>query len=184
VLALLLLLVPVAVQANGPCPDDPVLSRDCLAEGPPFFVVVNRDFEDLDRAGTGCQPIILYHPECTECCSEQEDCLAAVDDLELNVCPLLAEKVEWTAADQTEIVYEICCDCATDAAGAWQYRERVLYEDGTCPLAGENLECTPGLPPGTGIDLPAPLVVAGLALLGAALIAAGLLLYRRAPRPV
>jgi hypothetical protein len=41
---------------------------------------------------------------------------------------------------------------------------------------------TDGLPPGTGIDLPAPVIVAGLAALGAGLLAAGLVLRRRTVR--
>jgi len=190
-LVFVLLLAPAAAEANGPCPDDPELSKDCLAEAPPFFVVVNRDFEALDRAGTGCQPIILNHPDCEGCCVAENDevdglvsaeCLAATDDLELNVCPLLAERVEWTDVDQTEVVYEMCCDCATDAEGVWKYRVHLLYEDGTCPIDEVNPDCYEGLPPGTGIDLPAPVIVGGLALMGAALVAAGALLRRRAPR--
>jgi hypothetical protein len=39
-----------------------------------------------------------------------------------------------------------------------------------------------GLPPDTGIDLPAPIIVGGLALLGAALLAVGTVMRRRAPR--
>jgi hypothetical protein len=36
-----------------------------------------------------------------------------------------------------------------------------------------------GLPPGTGIDLPAPVIVGGLAVIGAGLLAAGILVRRR-----
>jgi len=182
-LVFLLLLAPVAAQANGPCPDDPELSADCLAEGPPFFVVVNRDFEDLDRAGTGCQPIILNHPDLEDCCAEDGDAYeAVVDDLVEVVCPLLADKVDWDEQTEPVDVFAMCCDCATDAEGVWKYRTLALYEDGSCELSDE--ECNDGLPPGTGIDLPAPLIVAGLALLGAVLVGGGALLRRRAPRSV
>jgi hypothetical protein len=36
-----------------------------------------------------------------------------------------------------------------------------------------------GLPPGTGIDLPAPVIIGGLALMGGGLLAAGVLVRRR-----
>ena len=63
-LVLLLLLAPLTTQASGPCPDDPELSKDCYPDTPPFYVVINRSVEDLDRTGSGCQPIILNHPNC------------------------------------------------------------------------------------------------------------------------
>ena len=180
-LVFVLLLAPVAAEANGPCPDDPELSKDCLAEAPPFYVVVNRDFEALDRAGTGCQPIILNHPDLEDCCAEEgEELQAVMVDLADNVCPLLAEKVDWDEQVEPVDVYAMCCDCATDPEGTWKYRILDLYEDGSCEPSDEI--CYEGLPPGTGIDLPAPVIVGGLALMGAALVAAGALLRRRAPR--
>jgi hypothetical protein len=180
ILVLVALLIPLAVQASGPCPDDPELSKYCNPETPPFYVVINRSFEDLGRSGSGCQPIILKHPECTDCCGEDVECLAAEDDLQMNVCPLLASRVDWTGEEmRTETVYEMCCDCSESSAGAWKYRIRMLYEDGTCPLAMENVECIDGLPPDTGIDLPAPVIIGGLAIVGAALLAAGVVARRR-----
>jgi hypothetical protein len=174
VLVLLTLLVPLVVRASdGPCPDDP--SIECLTEAPPFYVVTNRTFEDLDRAGTGCQPIILKNPDLV-CCEESPP------ELESTVCPNLASEVAWADDDDTEIVYEMCCDCSTDTEGVWTYRVRLLHEDGTCPIDDENPDCYPGLPPGTGIDLPAPLIVGGLALIGAGLLAAGVLVRRQTVR--
>jgi hypothetical protein len=54
-----------------------------------------------------------------------------------------------------------------------------LSEDGTCPIDPDNPGCYDGLPPGTGIDLPAPVIIAGLALIGAALLAGGAWMRRR-----
>ena len=179
VLVLFLLLIPLAAQADGPCPDDPEASKDCNPEAPPFYVVINRSFEDLDRAGTGCQPIILENPDCTDCCGEDEDCAAAEAELEQIVCPMLAEEVEWMDAGQTEVVYQMCCDCSQSDDGEWAYRVRLLHADGTCPIDPDNPGCYEGLPPGTGIDLPAPVIIAGLALMGAALLAGGVVMRRR-----
>jgi hypothetical protein len=162
---LLLVLVPLAAQADGPCPDDPELSKDCYPEAPPFYVVINRDFEALDRPGTGCQPIILDHPECEEC--DLMECTAI--DIEGKVCARLE-------ADQGDTLYAMCCDCATDPNGQWTYVEWELDGLGGCEVVGELTE---GLPPGTGIDLPAPVIIGGLAALGAVLLAAGMLLRRR-----
>jgi hypothetical protein len=174
ILVVLAVLAPLAASASdGPCPDDPVASQDCNTEAPPFYVVVNRSFEDLDRPGTGCQPIILDNPD-LECCD------APPPELEGTVCPMLAEEVDWVSDAQTEIVYEMCCDCSTDPDGAWRFRIRLLYEDGTCPIDPQNPDCYSGLPPGTGIDLPAPLIVGGLAIIGAGLLAMGVLVRRRA----
>jgi len=175
---LLLVLVPLAAQADGPCPDDPELSKDCYPEAPPFYVVINRDFEDLDRPGTGCQPIILNHPDCEACCEDEENCIPAMEDLEENVCPLLAERVDWATQVEPVEVYQMCCDCATEPDGEWTYTVRILEEDGTCPV-DESQWCVEGLPPGTGIDLPAPVIIGGLAIIGAVLVAAGLLVRRR-----
>jgi hypothetical protein len=186
-LVLLLLLLPLAAQAEGPCPDDPELSKDCDPDTPPFYVVINRSFEDLDRVGSGCQPIILDFPDCIDCCDEDEDCADARDYLEEEVCPMLAdERVDWDEEDEPVVLYEMCCDCATDPDGEWRYTERELYEDGTCPIAldenEEPLECIEGLPPGTGIDLPAPVIIGGLAIIGAVMLGAGLLVRRRTLR--
>jgi hypothetical protein len=70
----------------------------------------------------------------------------------------------------------MCCDCATDPNGQWTYVEWELDGLGGCEVVGELTE---GLPPGTGIDLPAPVIIGGLAALGAVLLAAGMLLRRR-----
>jgi hypothetical protein len=187
VLVLLVLLVPLAAQADGPCPDDPELSKNCDPTVPPLYVVINRDFEDLDRPGTGCQPIILDFPDCEECCNEDQDCADAKDYLENTVCPTLVDRVDWDKVANYAPLYEMCCDCSTDPDGQWFYTLRALYQDGTCPVAmngGEEPleECVEGLPPGTGIDLPAPVIIGGLAIFGAALLGAGLLVRRRTLR--
>jgi hypothetical protein len=183
ILVLLALLAPfTALASNGPCPDDPVASQNCDTEAPPFYVVINRSFEDLTRPGTGCQPIILNNPDCTDCCGDDAACAAASNQVVTDVCPLLVDRVEWTNLDQTEIVYEMCCDCAADPAGTWNYRIRLLHQDGTCPIDPANQGCYEGLPPGTGIDLPAPVIIGGLAVIGAGLVGVGLVLRRRSMR--
>ncbi len=179
VLVLVLLLIPLTVQASGPCPDDPEMSKDCIPEAPPFYVIINRSLEDLNRAGTGCQPIILEHSDCTDCCGQDDACLLAEADVEQNVCPALAVEVDWQDNGQTEIVYQMCCDCLESEEGNWKYRVRLLHQDGTCPIDPDNPGCYEGLPPGTGIDLPTPIIIGGLFLIGAALLAAGLVVRRR-----
>lgn len=162
------------------CPDDPELSKNCDPVAPPFYVVINREFEDLSRPGTGCQPIILKYPKCVDCCNEKDPaCRDANKDLETRVCPLLASKVDWSQSQGTEIVYQMCCGSATDCDGKWYFRMRLLHPNGTCPIDPQNPGCYDCLPPGTGIDLPAPLIVSGLAIIGIGLLAAGLLVRRR-----
>jgi hypothetical protein len=118
VLVLLAIVVPLTSFAqDGPCPDDPVLSADCNQEAPPFYVVINRSFEDLTRPGTGCQPIILNNPDCVDCCGEDAACIAADNQVVEEVCPMLAGEVDWVSEGQTEIVYELCCNCVSDPAG-------------------------------------------------------------------
>ena len=170
---LLVLLVPLAVNAQGPCPDDPELSKDCDAEAPPYYVVINRDVEYLDRPGTGCQPIILKHPECKDCTSAE--CTAI--DVEAEVCK--TKLVGKVPAGETQILYEMCCACASNPDGQWMFRTRLLDSDGNCPVDPENPEWVTDLPPGTGIDLPAPLIVGGLAVLGVILLVAAVGLRRR-----
>jgi hypothetical protein len=177
---LVALLVPFTSFAQGgTCPDDPVLSANCDQEAPPFYVVINRDFEDLTRAGTGCQPIILNNPDCVDCCNEEDAACSAADaQVVTDVCPELATRVDWTTTTSA-VVYEMCCGCATEGCDSWHYRVRLLAEDGTCPIDPDNPDCYEGLPPGTGIDLPAPVIVGGLAILGAGLLGVGLVLRRR-----
>lgn len=181
VLLILALVVPATTFAQeGTCPDDPVLSANCDQEAPPFYVVINRDFEDLTRAGTGCQPIILNNPDCVDCCNGEDPACAAADTQVVDeVCPELATRVDWTTTMTNAVVYEMCCGCATEACDSWHYRVRLLAEDGTCPIDPQNPDCYEGLPPGTGIDLPAPVIVGGLAVLGAGLLGVGLVLRRR-----
>lgn len=172
VVLFVVLLVPLTAYASGgKCPDDPELSKDCDPEAPPFYVVINRSVELLDeRPGTGCQPWILNHPEIT-------DCMISEIDLEDEVCtPMLPKRVAINGSDP--ILYEMCCDCGTEE-GTWMFRVREWHDDGTCPLVEGNEEWIEGLPPGTGIDLPAPVIIGGLAVLGAALVATGLVVRRR-----
>ncbi len=181
-LLLLALMLPLAGYAQGGgCPDDPNIP--CVSETPPFYIVINRDFEDLTRTGSGCQPIILNHPDIEDCCGESEALAEANFDVETNVCPLLADRVDWAALgeDPTVIVYQMCCDCSTDT-DEWRYRVRLLEEDGTCPIDPNNPGCYEDLPPGTGIDLPAPVIIGGLAVMGAALLGVGMVVRRRSVR--
>lgn len=180
ILMLLVLLVPLAAHAasGGPCPDDLDLAKDCNTTAPPYYVVVNRSVEYLDRPGTGCQPIILKHPDCTDCTTGA--CTSI--DIEAEVCkPLLAGKV---ATGETAVVYEMCCACASNPDGDWMFRVRKLDSDGNCPIDPENQDWITDLPLGTGIDLPAPVIVAGLAAIGLAFLATGVGLRRRSARLV
>lgn len=175
-LVLLALLVPMAAYgSDGPCPDDPVLSASCNQTAPPYYVVINRDVEYLypDRPGTGCQPIILSHPECQDCGAAE--CAAAEGDVDAVVCPSLPPP----PTGEVHVVYEMCCACAVNPAGDWVFRIRLLDDTGACPVDPNNPNWIQGLPPGTGIDLPMPVIVGGLALLGAGLLAAGVVVRRR-----
>jgi hypothetical protein len=175
ILVLLVLVVPLAAYASdgGPCPDDLEKAKDCNDTAPPYYVVINRSVEYLDRPGTGCQPIILKHPDCTDCSSGA--CTSI--DVETEVCkPLLAGKV---ASGETAILYEMCCSCASSSSGDWLFRVRLLDSAGNCPVDPENDDWITGLPLGTGIDLPTPVIVGGLAVIGLGLLAAGVGLRRR-----
>ena len=163
------------------CPDNPELAKNCASVAPPFYVVTNRTFEDLSRPGTGCQPIILNHPDCKDCClgfDSVEPCNDVETDMMTRVCPLLAKRVDWSQSPGTETVYQMCCGETPQCQGnKWSYRIRVLLPDGTCPIRDET--CYSCLPPGTGIDLPAPLIVGGLGILGLVLVGAGIVIRRR-----
>ena len=168
ILVLLALAVPLAAYAQVPCPDDPTV--ECYPEAPPYYVVINRGEVHLtDRPGTGCQPFILEHPLCTDCRTDP-DC--TVIDVNAEVCEAVMAVRDLPEGD----LYEMCCDCAADPTGDWLYR--IWWFDGdTCTLESEGwLE---GLPPGTGIDLPVPVIIAGAVVLGGGLLAAGLLMRRR-----
>jgi hypothetical protein len=176
-LVLLALLLPLATYAsNGPCPDDPVASANCVKDAPPYYVVINRTAEYLypDRPGSGCQPIILKHPDCLDCYSAA----CAAIDVQAEVCQYLPPP----AAGQTEVVYEMCCACAANPNGDWLFRVRELRPDGTCPVVQPDQGWLEGLPPGTGIDLPAPVIIGGLVVIGAGLLAAAVLVRRRTLR--
>jgi hypothetical protein len=181
ILVLAALLLPMTGYASGgPCPDDPVASKTCAQQAPPYYVVVNRSFERLGaQYGTGCQPWILEHPDCTDCNSGSAECLAAAVDVEQIIC---GYEMPNAGAQEGDILYEMCCNCASNSNGAWLYRERRLhYNSDTsaweCPEYGE---WQTGLPPDTGIDLPAPLIVGGLGIIGAGLLGVGLVMRRRA----
>jgi hypothetical protein len=170
------LVIPLATYAsNGPCPDDPVASQNCYQTAPPYFVVTNRAEEHIsDRPGTGCQPFILNHPDCKDCADGDAACTAI--DVDVELCQAYMAPQGLPAGD----VIEMCCDCATDPGGYWVYRVRE-FDGSTCPLPA-GWAWTEGLPPGTGIDLPAPVIVGGLAILGAGLLAVGILMRRRTLR--
>lgn len=180
-LVFLMLLAPIAGYASdGPCPDDPELAKNCASQTPPFYVVSNRSFERLgSQYGTGCQPWILENPDCKACADESDACHAAAIDVEQLIC---GGEMPAVGAQAGDILFEMCCNCPDDNPdGAWMYRERVLQErDGAweCPDPGPWVE---GLPPETGIDLPAPIIVGGLALIGLALLAAGVMVHLRTP---
>lgn len=182
-LVLLALLVPLAAYASdGPCPDDLEAFKDCDAVAPPYYVVLNRSVEHLtDRPGTGCQPWILNHPECQDCtgkeCEHLPPMSAGSPSIEAEVCgPMLSKRQTDNGKDP--ILYELCCDCTT-AEGSWKFRIREWRADGTCPVVQPEEGWYDGLPPGTGIDLPAPVIIGGLALMGGGLLAAGVLVRRR-----
>jgi hypothetical protein len=180
ILVFLVLIVPLAVYAGdgGPCPDDLEKAKDCDNEPPPYYVVINRSVEYKDRPGTGCQPIILKHPDCEDCTSSE--CTAI--DVETEVCkPLLKDKVP---SGETYVLYEMCCACASDPDGEWMFRVRKLDSDGNCPIDPDNPKWITDLPPGTGIDLPAPVIVGGLVAVGLVLLALGVGLRRRTARTV
>jgi hypothetical protein len=186
ILVLLALLLPVVSYASGgPCPDDPVASKNCDPEAPPYYVVLNRSEEHLaDRPGTGCQPWILNHPECKDCTGKECEYLPPVSagspDIEAEVCgPMLSMRKMDNGQDP--ILYEMCCDCTT-TEGTWKFRIREWRSDGTCPVTQPKEGWITGLPPGTGIDLPVPFIVGGLTIIGVGLLAAGLLVRRRALR--
>jgi hypothetical protein len=174
-LVLLALLVPLAAYASdGPCPDDPEKSKNCNPKTPPYYVVTNRNEVHLtDRPGTGCQPFILKHPECTACTNAADPACSAIN-VDVEVCQAVMAPKGMPAGD----VYELCCNCATNPNGDWVYRIR-KYDGKTCPSPGP---WNSGLPPGTGIDLPAPVIIGGLAVLGAGFLAAGVLVRRRTLR--
>lgn len=159
----------VGISLTGPCPDDLEKSKECLLKTPPYYVVINREVECANRTGTGCAPFILKHPEV-------KDCAASSVDVQAELCK--DELLNKVPAGQTAILYEMCCGGTKDG---WQWRIRILDHDGNCPLdAAPNGEWHAGLPPGTGIDLPAPVVVGGLAFLGVAFLGVGIVVRRRA----
>ena len=174
ILVLLALMIPLAGHAQVPCPDDPVASQNCDNEAPPYYVVLNRSEEHLaDRPGTGCQPFILEHPDCLDCFVDAGGGTCQAIEIDVEVCQAVMAPRGLPPGD----VYEMCCACATNPDGEWVYRIR--YFDGSaCPVQ-PGQEWQTGLPPGTGIDLPAPLIIGGAVLLGGGLLAAGLLVRRR-----
>jgi hypothetical protein len=187
VLVLLVLLVPVATSAKGgPCPDDPVGSRNCARKAPPYYVVSNRSFERLGpEYGTGCRPWILENPDCTDCEDDSDECHAAAVDVEQIIC---GGEMPKAGAEEGDILFEMCCNCAGNSNGQWMWRERVLQYREVSDNNGEGVwECPDpgpwerGLPPNTGIDLPAPIMIGGLAVIGASLLAVGVFIRRRTP---
>lgn len=186
-LVLLALLVPAVAYADGgPCPDDPVGSKNCAQKAPPYYVVVNRSFERLGpEYGTGCQPWILENPDCKDCDEQSGACFDAAVEVEQTICGF---EMPQAGAQAGDTLIEMCCFCENDPKGAWKWRERTLQLRTT--TAGDIWECPDpgewqdGLPPDTGIDLPMPIIVGGLAIFGAVLLGAGVLLRRRAASAV
>ena len=129
-------------------------------------MVLNRSVEIFQRPGTGCQPIILKHPECEDCNSPP--CTSI--DIEDEVC-------QYLPAAAGDALFVLCCNCATNPAGDWMYAEYELDGTGGCTMVSNGFKL--GLPPGTGIDLPAPIIIAALVLAAAVLVAAGLMVRRR-----
>jgi hypothetical protein len=170
ILVLVALMIPLAAFAQVPCPDDPTV--ECYPDAPPYYIVTNRAEAHLaDRPGTGCQPFILANPDCTDCTSTDPTDPCYLIDVDVDVCQAVMAPRGLPAGD----VYELCCNCVADPTGDWVYRIR--YFDGrTCPDPGA---WQVGLPPGTGIDLPVPVIIGGAVLLGAVLLAVGLLVRRR-----
>ncbi len=182
VFVLLALVIPLTSYASdGPCPDDPAASQNCDPKVPPFYVVINRTEQHLtDRTGSGCQPWILKHPECTICTQDQVGQQCGGISVETEICgPMLSKRVADNGKDP--ILYEMCCDC-TNPAGTWMFRVREWKADGTCPITQPDEGWLKGLPPGTGIDLPAPLIIGGFVVIGAGLLVAAVLVRRRAAR--
>jgi hypothetical protein len=156
----------VGVSTTGPCPDDLEKSKECLQTTPPYYVVINRNVECTNRTGTGCAPFILKHPEVT-------DCAASRVDVQAELCK--DELLGKVPAGQTAVLYEMCCG----GSAGWKFRIRLLDNAGNCPIDPNNEDWVAGLPPGTGINLPAPVIVGGLALLGVAFLGVGIVVRRR-----
>jgi hypothetical protein len=176
IFVLLTMLLPLAAYAScgGPCPDDPVLSQTCDSTTPDFYVVANRTFDRLGpQYGTGCQPWILENPDCIGWTVTPTECADAAKDVETRIC---GGELPSSANPATDKLYEMYCD-----DGHWVYRERPFTA-----IPG-GFECDPAqagpwmdyLPPHTGIDLPAPLIVGGLAIAGVALVGTGFAVRRR-----
>jgi hypothetical protein len=197
-LVLLALLVPLAAHAScgpcphgscAPCPDDPVLSQTCDPTKPDFYVVANRAFDRLGpQYGTGCQPWILKNPDCKGWASTNAECTAAQADVTSRICGPMGELQGDpaslpTSPNDTATLYEMYCD-----DGNWIYYERALTANcaaGTCYWdCGRPTGPHDYLPPRTGIDLPAPVIVGGLAAIGVGLLTAGVLVRRRTLRVV
>ncbi len=178
---LLALLLPLTAYASGgPCPDDPVGTMNCAQQAPPYYVVINRDFDRLGpEYGTGCQPWILANPMCDNCDDvNNADCAAAAHDVEMTIC---GDQMPLAGAQDGDTLFEMCCNCGSGPDGTWMYRTRVLHYNANinafeCP---EPSDWQKGLPPRTGIDLPAQFIVGGLAFAGVALVGTGLVVRRR-----
>jgi hypothetical protein len=112
----------------------------------------------------------MANPDCIDC-TNAADPACSVIDVDTDVCQAVMAPAAMPAGD----VYEMCCNCIADPAGDWVYRIR-YFDGSTCSDPGEWMD---GLPPGTGIDLPVPLIIGGAVLLGGGLLAAGLLVRRR-----
>jgi hypothetical protein len=185
ILVLLALLAPLTSFASGgPCPDDLEAAKNCAPDTPPFYVVANRTFDRLGpQYGTGCQPWILKNPDCKDCTDGSAACELAAADVEMTIC---GYEMPNAGAQEGDLLYEMCCDCGDNSKGVWMYRERYLSYDKErqaweCPEYGRWTE---GLPPDTGINLPAPFIVGGLAIAGVALVGTGLVVRRRTAKMV
>ena len=151
--------------AEDPCSQGPAPAKDCDPEPPPYYVVVNSQQTCTNRNGSGCSPLVLGHPECT-------DCATCNVDVQSDVCePYLTGVV---SEGRTEVVYEMC-----QTGAGWRCRIRNFYSVGNCPIDDANPNWGTCKPEATGINLPAPVIVGGLSILGALFLAAGLVIRRR-----
>lgn len=95
----------------------------------------------------------------------------------------------WACADQTQldyIIYDVICNQYSGgvlfrilATSYIYYQIEWLVVDGQSVCTITNSAEFPGYPPDTGVELPAPVIIGGIAALGGALILAGMYIRRK-----